>query len=226
MKTLILSCYFILLCGCSELVHTQIQRPVLRLDNNILNADGVSRKLITVEFDDELAVQQKVYVTTTNGKLYTLPVSATSQGRGDTITLQPGSRKFAFFVESSNVPDDHVVVSATVNNFVALEVLQFTRSCPDEVKLDVSKPTMSLSATDSIQVVLTMLRDDDRPVSNRTRVDITTSEHGQAPHTIFADERGIARLALKPNMTGDGKVDFTLKTPCTAIVKTVVFKVE
>jgi hypothetical protein len=215
----------IVFVACSELVHTQVEGPELIVDNNTLLADGQSRTVFRLHFRDQLSVQQQVYVTTTNGKLYSGPLSFSSTGMTDTIILNPGARDAMFYLESTNIPDDQVLVTATVNGMQRSQVIDFARSCPDEVKIELDKDSIELNASDSIHVKFTLLRDDGKNVSSLTRIDATISEQGRVAHTLYADDAGIAHAYIKARSTGEGTATFVLKTPCSATITPVTFKI-
>lgn len=211
--------------SCSELVHTQVEAPALIVDNKSLMADGSSRQAFKVQFKEQLSVHQPLYITTTNGKLYRGPISTSSSGAIDTVMLKPGSTEAMFYLESSLVPDENVIVSASVNQLVRTEKIEFVRSCPDEVKVAVDKSTIDISAGDSIKVELTLLRDDARKLSQLTRVDAVITEHGEMSHTLYADDKGIVTVYIKPKKAGDGTATLTLKTPCAATITPITFTV-
>ncbi|MGC4023339.1 MAG: hypothetical protein QM734_16035 [Cyclobacteriaceae bacterium] len=204
MKTLFLSATVcLLLSGCYDLNHTQNDPPELVIDSVSLLANGQSTTLITAKTKNNFGATQPLIFTVSRGLLFLVPLGSSSTGASQ-VTLNPTTNDAKIFLQASTTPDDHVIVSASINGMTSSKTISFKRSCPNNINLRLDKDTLSIGNKDVGQLSFTFLRNDGTAISQNTRVDLTIADPTVAslPLTIFTDSSGTATAAITPLTKG------------------------
>lgn len=208
---------FITICSltsCSELVHTQLTAPLVTVERDTLSANGTDYILLTATIENQLSTRQSLRFSTTNGELIVLPVSTASKESDSSILINPGTTEIQAILKASLVPDDHVILSASVGALTSMHIIRFRRSCPDEVKTDGLKGRLTRNETTDFNLIF--LRDDGRKVSVGTRVDSSVDQDNalEMSATFFSDNAGKAPASIKALDSGQFTVTFTDRSGC------------
>ena len=125
------------------------------ITDSVIYADGFSTTNITGVFDNEIPKEQKITFTTSQGKLFKIPISPSSTGE-ESITFSPMTKEFRVVLQSDRTPNQKVLVSLEVNGFVQTQELAFVTSCPEEIYLSPDREVLSdqLNETMELHVVL------------------------------------------------------------------------
>ena len=216
---------FILLMfsSCSELVHTQLKAPRLVVERDTLSADGTDNIILTATVENQLSTRQRLRFSTTNGELVMLPISTASRESDSSILVNPGVSDIRAILKASKVPDDHVILSASVGELASMQIVEFKRSCPDEIKVELLKSNLTVNETTDFNLVF--LRNDARNISMNTRIDCAANENDvfEMSSTFYSDNSGKASGSIKGLVAGDFTITFSDRSGCglADIVRTI-----
>lgn len=143
---------FVVLTSCNELFHTQINAPAISIDESVIEANGKDFIVITATIDRHLSTQQKIKFTTTNGLLFSQPISNGSEGNADSVLVFANRETAVAYLQASLVPDANVIISASIGNLVNTEQAQFAVSCPTEIL--VSEFNSIISINEMVEIEL------------------------------------------------------------------------
>ena len=169
----------ILMClGCKKANRVPKQEPAVFVSNEVLLADGKSYAEVELNFDTELAPNQSVEISISNGLLYKYPMVSTDEGSAS-LTLLPNQNQARFLIQSSRKVDANVVLTVKLNDFIVTKNLIFKRVCPDEVFLYTNNNELSVGSNEEATLTVVLYKSESHP-SLDTRVDfkVDTSPHG------------------------------------------------
>jgi hypothetical protein len=214
----------VVLVSCDELVHTQQQAPRIILSAPSAAANGSDFIEIKAELDRPLSTQQKIKFTTTNGLLFPQPIFNGSSGNKDSILVKANEKTAIAYLKASQVPDQNVIVSASIGTLVGTGQVQFTISCPTQIL--VSQFNSTINNNETIEIELELLRDDAKKISTNQRIDCsaTPTDAVEITPVIYSNAEGKAKLTLKALKTGTVTLNFTDRTTCakTILPKTII----
>jgi hypothetical protein len=220
-KLLIIS--VVILGSCEELVHTQQQSPRITLSKTTIDANGSDLIEIKAELDRLLAPQQRIKFTTTNGLLFSQPISNGSSGNKDSILVKANDKIAIAYLRASQIQDSSVIISASIGTLVDTAKVVFKVSCPTQIL--VSQFNSTISNNETIEIELELLRDDAKKVSTNQRIDCsaTPSDAVEITPIIYSSAEGKAKITLKALKTGTVTLNFTDRSTCarTILPKTI-----
>lgn len=211
--------------SCSELVHTQTSAPTLKLEREEMFANGSDQMLITAKVENQLSTRQRLKFSTTAGTLLILPQSAVSKEADSSVLINPGTTEMNVILKSSLEPVDKVFVSASIGSFTSSKIVKFSRSCPDEIKMNTSARTILLN--ENLDVELLLLRGDRLKVSSGLRLDCR-AEPGdvvQVNAVHFSNDDGKCIIPIRALKPGDFVLLLTDLSGCNTPVEDLAFSV-
>jgi hypothetical protein len=229
MKNIIVQLFlaaFAVLISCNELVHTQINAPTISIDQSVIEANGKDFIIVTATINRHLSTQQKIKITTTNGLLFSQPISNGSEGNADSVLVFANRETAVAYLQASLVPDSTVIISASIGNLVNTEQAQFAVSCPTEIL--VSEFNSSINVNETVEIELEFLRDDGKKVSTNQRIDCsaTPADVVEVTRVAYSDNEGKAKIVLKALKTGTVTLNFTDRSTCAEVIDSKVITIN
>lgn len=167
----ILFCLLVIFIACDkeEMSDSQLS---LQNESKELIADGFSKKRIELKIGNEDFKNKHVKFTTTNGNF--LPINATATTAGtDNITVKAIDGFASVFLKSSTTVDDHVIVTAQIDDEYFNSQLNFIHSRPDTFYLRSDGSNFSVNQT-TLNVVSVSSTFNSRPITGTQYIYFST----------------------------------------------------
>ncbi|NQX98590.1 MAG: hypothetical protein HRT73_12035 [Flavobacteriales bacterium] len=122
---------------------------------NKIPADSNSYILIKGIIGDQASPNQQIVFNTSHGYL-SLPGEPVNAQSSKNITVLAAYRDVMIVLHTDDIPQNEVLVTATLNNFTNTMLVEFTNAYPDQLNIT---PTLSnITTTDTVNVTLDAIR--------------------------------------------------------------------
>jgi hypothetical protein len=138
----------------------------------MLIADGITKKKLVLQLNDEWLYDKYVKFTTTNGTFMNIS-SAQSNTMSDNIVVKAQGDKAYVYLVSSTKPDDHVVISALVDENLYELGCTFLSSRPDTFYLETDGNEFPVTQT-SINIRTKLITSNGRPITGTQYVNFSS----------------------------------------------------
>ena len=183
---------------------------VLSIDKDSILANGVDRAVLSATLGPLAEPDQEITFSTEQGTL-----SGSSAENPDLLTIKTSNKVAITTLQSNNVADDQVEVSAAVGDFKALQTLRFRRAYPDNMIFSAEKNTIDADRIDFATLTIQLFRDIGVPsLGTKINLEVIANDPGAADIKpfIFSGDDGSATVTVKSGNGQPGMVNIKAST--------------
>ncbi|MBR9922871.1 MAG: hypothetical protein GYB31_18745 [Bacteroidetes bacterium] len=171
----------------------------LESEKTVLLADGLDRTTLTANLGTLADANQDITFSVEDGKFAEAP-----NNNPKLVTKTASGKVAEATVISSTTVAEEVIVSASVENFVAPVILTYERAYPQDLTVVADKQTVSTDRIDFAEVTVQLYRDMGFP-SDNARIDLEVVMQDTASAEVLPFTYTVGNLATIQIKSGNGK---------------------
>lgn len=213
---IVLTGYLFIGCDPNKI---QMKEPLIRVSNDQLSsrpflANNVTKIVMEIELQEDLARSEVVTLTTTHGSLFPLNSFDFSSENSELI-LNPVENTTKFILRTGKTPGE-AFISATVDKMIGFDTVNFLNAYSETISMISPKSNLSLSSGETIEVTIKLERQEGL-VSSGQPITLSTNDAALAnvPMNVSSNDAGEATITVTPLSVGILSITGTVNSDAT-----------
>jgi hypothetical protein len=200
------------LTACDDLNFNISQPALIEASKDTLIANGVDVLTLNFDLHDRPHEDQKVFISTSMGKLFVPPIINIENEGVDSVTLKPNSQDFSVFLRSEiEFSSDSGIITSIINGYLtSRKEIAFKPSCPEELIASLDKDSMALNVNQEKINVEIVTFCEIGTVSDDIRINYFMSDSSvvEIKPKILRTANGVVDCEVIPKKIGETNIRF------------------